>query len=151
MSHSVQFHTSSIPLWWKSSWKIKRNITIRRNRYARQYQSLMASVHYSKNIWYATLVPPQVRPGLSSLLISDFSQRITRLESLISLHKSSPPIYVPVTQSSYIVKSSSHFEMYGGVQSRHGTFGNYSRSRLFFHLKRNAILKKLYAVSILTL
>ncbi|KAF9420516.1 hypothetical protein HW555_003266, partial [Spodoptera exigua] len=38
---------------------------------------------------------------------------ITRLESLQYHHGSNSLNYIPVTQSSYIVKSSSHFEMYG--------------------------------------
>lgn len=73
----------------------------------------MASVHYSKNIWYNTIVPPQIPPRNCPTFIFDFSHWITRLESLEFPHETVPLIYVPVTQSSYIVKSSSHFEMYG--------------------------------------
>lgn len=149
MSHSAQFHTISIPLCPKSSWKIKRNITVRLGRKAISVLWSVSTLHQKHMTHH--YCPGSGAPGKPSEAYFRFftDNHTTRNTTISSRFKS---IELCSSDAKLIYREEQQpFWNVRGEQSQHGTFVIYSRSRLSFYSNTRAIVEKLYAVSILTL
>lgn len=149
MSHSAQFHTISIPLCPKSWWKMKRNITVRLGRKAISVLWSVSTLHQKHMTHH--YCPASGAPGNPSgvyfrFFTDDHTTRITTISSRIE----STELYSSDAKLIYREEQQPFWNV-RGEQSQHGTFVNYSRSRLLLHSNTRAIVEKLYAVSILTL
>lgn len=148
MSHSAQFHTSSIPLSPKSFSKIKRIVL----GLGRTAISVLWSlnVHFQKHMIRHYSSDPGISGALSTIYFGFFARihqtRNTRIPSRSKFtdlcSSDAKLIYREEQQPFWNVQ---------GVQSRHGTLANYSRSTLLLHSKCARIVHKLYAASIFTL
>lgn len=149
MSHSAQFHTISIPWCPKSSWKIKRNITVRLGRKAISVLwsvSTLHQKHMTHHYCPGSSAPGKLSKTYFRFYTDDHTTRnttiLSRIESTKLCSSDAKLIYREEQQPFWNVR---------GEQSQHGTFVNYSRSRLSPHSNARAIVEKLYTVSIFTL
>lgn len=147
MSHSAQFLTSSILLCPKSFWKIKRIVL----ELGRKAISVLWSlnVQFQKHMIHHFCLAPGT-PGAQSSPFLRFYTRFhqtryaripSRVESTDLCSSDAKLIYREEQQPFWNVR---------GVQSRHGTLANYSRSRLSLHSTRTNLINELYAASIST-
>lgn len=147
MSHSAQFHTSSIPLCPKSFWKIKRIVL----ELGRKAISVLWSlyVQFQKHMIHHFCLAPGTPGALSTSYFCFYTRfhqtrnaRISsRIESTDLCSSDAKLIYREEQQPFWNVR---------GVQSRHGTLANYCRSRLSLHSTRTNLVNELYAASIST-
>lgn len=149
MSHSAQFHTISIPLCPKSWWKIKRNITVRLGRKAISFLWSVSTLH-QKHMTHHYCPGPGAPGKLSGTYFCFFTDDHTTRITTISPRVEFTELYSSDAKLIYREEQQPFWNV-RGEQSQHGTFVNYSRSRLLLHSNIGVIVEKLYAVSILTL